>query len=180
MTVGSRRAALACASFVAGCAMRASAPATSASASAPSSAYPSSAGGASAPSGEGSGVWRAPSSVNIAPASVSQEPFRAGVIQSVPSATYGLRPPADGDEAIAHWEIEIQRYQAALAAGVSACRDICSAAGNVCTAAREICLLTGDSAVGNARDVRCTRARAACSDAGRRRDGACPACPDPR
>lgn len=84
---------------------------------------------------------------------------------------------ADRDARIAQWELEIDRQQTSLAASLSQCRDICAAAGNVCTAAAEICRLTGDLTRANARDGRCVRARTACLDAGRRRDGACPVCP---
>lgn len=81
------------------------------------------------------------------------------------------------DRVIAQWESEIERQRAGLSASLAQCRDICAAAGNVCTAASEICRLTGDLSRANARDARCTRARTACLDAGRRRDGACPVCP---
>ncbi len=84
---------------------------------------------------------------------------------------------AERDARIVQWEGEIQRQRAALAASLAQCRDICAAAGNVCTAAFEICRLTGDLSNTNARDGRCARARTACLDAGRRRDGACPTCP---
>lgn len=94
-------------------------------------------------------------------------------------------PPRSSQEAV---EAQIQRWQGALTAaqqqlvnGLEECRDICAAAGNVCRASEEICRLTGDETPGlaNVRDPRCRRAREACVDASRQRDGHCPACPAP-
>lgn len=86
-------------------------------------------------------------------------------------------PGAQRDARIALWEREIVRQHGALGASLAQCREVCIATSNVCTAAHEICRLTGDLAHANARDVRCARARGACVDASRRRDGACPVCP---
>jgi hypothetical protein len=95
----------------------------------------------------------------------------------------GLDAPPGEDEvvsreaAIARWELDLQRGRDELGASVGQCRVICMAASHVCTATREICRLTGDLIAAQPRDVRCARARSACIDAGRRRDGACPVCP---
>lgn len=72
---------------------------------------------------------------------------------------------------VQRWLSVIDQDSNALAAGLSECRQICTAAANICTAAREICRLT------DASDARCTRARGACADAGQRRDTACAVCP---
>ncbi len=105
---------------------------------------------------------------------MSAAPPGAGVPQIEPDV---IEESADRDARIAQWEVELDRQRASLSASLAQCRDICSAAGNVCTAAAEICRLTGDLTRANARDARCVRARTACLDAGRRRDGSCPVCP---
>jgi hypothetical protein len=110
--------------------------------------------------------------------------FSIAPIASLPGG--GAAAPAPGevedlgaqrDARVARWEHEIERQRDALGASLAQCREVCIAASNVCTAAYEICRLTGDLANVDARDARCARARGACLDAGRRRDGACPACP---
>lgn len=111
-------------------------------------------------------------------------------LQAAPTTPgYSLQGGVDdggdgGEEArreatIARWEAQLQRGRDELAATATQCRVICMAASNVCTATREICRLTGDLIPAQARDPRCARARSACIDAGRRRDGACPVCPEP-
>ena len=65
----------------------------------------------------------------------------------------------------------IREEQIRLATNPGVCHDVCFAAGSICLAAQEVCRLTVDA------DVRCERARAACADAGRQRDGSCPVCP---
>jgi hypothetical protein len=82
--------------------------------------------------------------------------------------------PTPREGTIAAYEAQIERERQGMAAGMAECRDICRAAGSICTAATEICRLAGDA------DARCTRARGACVDAGRARDGACPTCPPVR
>lgn len=121
----------------------------------------------------------------ISPAPQVGAAYRAASIWSVPSdathrgAALDFSNEDEGarDASITRWQTELERQQAQLATSLAQCRDICAAAGNVCTAASEICRLTGDLTRANARDARCTRARTACVDAGRRRDGACPVCP---
>ena len=81
-----------------------------------------------------------------------------------------------GDRAVREARIgaQVQRIreeQIRLATNPGVCHDVCFAAGSICLAAQEVCRLTGDA------DVRCERARAACADAGRQRDGSCPVCP---
>jgi hypothetical protein len=65
----------------------------------------------------------------------------------------------------------IREEQIRLATNPGVCHDVCFAAGSICLAAQEVCRLTGDA------DARCERARGACADAGRQRDGSCPVCP---
>lgn len=82
----------------------------------------------------------------------------------------------DGDRAVREARIgaQVQRIreeQIRLATNPEICHDVCFAAGSICLAAQEVCRLTGDA------DTRCERARDACSDASRQRDGACPVCP---
>lgn len=57
------------------------------------------------------------------------------------------------------------------------CREICRANGGICTAAHEICALTGDGEATTPTDGRCSRARTACEQATRQRNGACSVCP---
>jgi hypothetical protein len=93
------------------------------------------------------------------------------------AATQGVAPEDDsGEHALREARIgaQVQRIreeQIRLAANPGVCHDVCFAAGSICLAAQEVCRLTGDD------DPRCGRARQACADAGRQRDGACPACP---
>ncbi len=82
--------------------------------------------------------------------------------------------PTPREGSIAAYQAQIERERQGMASGMTECRDICRAAGSICTAAAEICRLAGDA------DARCTRARGACVDAGRTRDGACPTCPPAR
>lgn len=94
--------------------------------------------------------------------------------------TPSLDLPVDhgGREAqVARLEGAIERERATLATSLTECRSVCMAAQNICIAAQEICRLVGDAGTTNPVDVRCRRARTACVDAGRRRDGACPVCP---
>lgn len=118
------------------------------------------------------------------PATIQAAPVIAGAATTPsfrpapPIAPASVAPPPDsaqgGGDVIAAQEDVIRRNDAALAAALGECRTICAAAGNICVAAGEICRLTSD------RDLRCERARGRCTDAGRRRDGACPTCPSPR
>lgn len=85
--------------------------------------------------------------------------------------------PRPAQDAIGGLEAQIAQGLAAFAAPEPACRDICRASDGVCAAAREICRLTGDADAENPLDLRCARAREACADAGRQRDGRCPNCP---
>ena len=93
-------------------------------------------------------------------------------VASTPSAVE--REPSDGDEAretrIASAVRRIRDEQLRLATG-PVCHDVCYATATMCTAAGELCRLTG------VEDARCVRAREACDDAGRQRDGTCPSCP---
>lgn len=163
-----------------GCAMQSAAPVASRSAS----AMPTHASRAPAPAREESATGSAGGAVNMQldASTGALRPF--GSLTSMPGGApaRGASPDLEDerierDRTIAQWEAEIDRQRAGLAASLAQCRDICAAAGNVCTAASEICRLTGDLSRANARDARCTRARTACLDAGRRRDGACPVCP---
>jgi hypothetical protein len=178
--MNARRALVLALLSVAGCAARSAAPST---------ASPSSASGAYAPSSAASREQLrvgASTSGSVGPSNgvyMGAAPA-LGSISSVPGTPPARVPDLDlhdeDDERearIAQWEQELERQRAGLAASLAQCRDICAAAGNVCTAASEICRLTGDLTRANARDARCTRARTACLDAARRRDGACPACP---
>lgn len=65
----------------------------------------------------------------------------------------------------------IRDEQIRLTTNPGVCREVCFAAGSICLAAQEVCHLAGDD------DARCARARTACADAGRQRDGSCPVCP---
>jgi len=143
-----------------------------------------------------SASYAAPSTAREHPVSVAGAPGASGGslsvqpgLQAAPttpngSLQGGSNDGGGGDEearreaTIARWEAQLQRGRDELAATATQCRVICMAASNVCTATREICRLTGDLIAGQPRDVRCARARSACVDAGRRRDGACPVCPE--
>ena len=126
--------------------------------------------------------------VSVGGASGGTQSYQPGlsVAPSTPgySVQGGVDDGAGGNEeaqreaAITRWEAQLQRGRDELAATATQCRVICMAASNVCTATREICRLTGDLIPAQARDPRCARARSACIDAGRRRDGACPVCPE--
>jgi hypothetical protein len=93
-------------------------------------------------------------------------------------------PPRDAAdevaEAVRGYQAQIAAAVTAIAADGAACRDVCGATTVICRAASELCSLTGDGDRGDARDPRCRNARSACADASRRRDGACPLCPEPR
>ena len=162
-----------------GCAMRSAAgpPPTAASAQAAYAPPTSTVESNREPTSQG--VPRAPSAGGAAAFRFSVAP-----IASLPGGGSSATAPGEfedpgalRDARIAQWEREIERQRDALAASLAQCREVCIASSNVCTAAYEICRLTGDLAHANARDARCTRARGACVDAGRRRDGACPVCP---
>jgi hypothetical protein len=124
--------------------------------------------------------------VSVGGASGGAQSLQPGLSVAPSTPSYSLQGGVDdggGDEArreaaITRWEAQLQRGRDELAATATQCRVICMAASNVCTATREICRLTGDLIAGVARDPRCARARSACVDAGRRRDGACPVCPE--
>lgn len=100
-------------------------------------------------------------------------------VQSLSESTTSAQGGAsadDGERAVREARIgaQVQRIrdeQIRLAANPGICHDVCFAAGSICLAAQEVCRLTGDS------DARCERARGACADAGRQRDGSCPVCP---
>jgi hypothetical protein len=92
-----------------------------------------------------------------------------------------LSPEAERPEAtLARYEAQLQAAVARLSADAATCRDVCGASATICRAAGEICRLTQDADRDPPRDARCRNARVACEDAGRRRDGACPTCPDAR
>ncbi len=123
-------------------------------------------------------------------------PSAAGGVPATPSTVrpptvivtqpggFAQPPPDNPDAQIAQWRMALEAGEASLRSALMAsareCREICAAAGNICVAAREICRLTGDTTAASARDVRCSRARDACVDAGRRRDQACAVCPPGR
>lgn len=134
------------------------------------------------PSGEDASLPSTPSATAPGRAPMPVLPtMSAGGMAPPPSAQPIDAPAVDEgtrtESQIAQWQAELDHQRRLLASTLSQCRDVCAAASNVCTAAREVCRLTGDLANTNARDARCTRARSACVDAGRRRDGACPVCP---
>ncbi len=178
--MNARRAPLLSLLALSGCAMQSAAPVASTSVS----ATPPHAAGSFAPRREQSRGAPAAGSADLSSdaATGAVRPFEA--LSSTPGGAPPRGPDLDvederveRDRHIAQWEAEIERQRAGLAASLAQCRDICAAAGNVCTAASEICRLTGDLTRANARDARCTRARTACLDAGRRRDAVCPVCP---
>lgn len=107
-------------------------------------------------------------------ASSTGESSRDDEEESEPPCVPRPRPPQD---AISGLEAQIAQGLAAFAAPEPECRDICRASDGVCAAAREICRLTGDAEAEHPLDLRCARAREACADAGRQRDGRCPTCP---
>jgi hypothetical protein len=126
----------------------------------------------------------APLGAASADAPASAPPSRPMVVEAqVTSSGGGAESPAEPFEdctpapepadPVGAQEDAIRRHQGTLASAVSACREVCSASGGICAAAAEICRLTGDA------HDRCARARGACTDASRRRDGQCPACPSP-
>lgn len=127
-------------------------------------------------------VVDAPAVAPAATPAATAAPARPAAVYAAPSREEANTQPDDADEAcessrtdsIEAHEAAIVEAQRTLAAGSAECRDICRAAGNICTAAGEICRLAGDG------HARCARARGSCTDAGRRRDGACPVCPAPR
>jgi len=93
----------------------------------------------------------------------------------------GLSPEAERPEAaLARYESQLRAAVARISADAATCRDVCGASATICRAAGEICRLTQDADRTPPRDPRCRSARVACEDAGRRRDGACPTCPDAR
>lgn len=93
----------------------------------------------------------------------------------------GLSPEAERPEAaLARYESQLRAAVARISADAATCRDVCGASASICRAAGEICRLTQDADRAPPRDPRCRNARVACEDAGRRRDGACPTCPDAR
>ncbi|TAK23613.1 MAG: hypothetical protein EPO40_26245 [Myxococcaceae bacterium] len=96
--------------------------------------------------------------------------------ESPTSSVVGGAAVEDGERTVREARIgaQVQRIreeQIRLASNPGICHDVCFAAGSICLAAQEVCRLTGDS------DARCARARGACADAGRQRDGSCPVCP---
>lgn len=116
-----------------------------------------------------------PSETAAAP--VSPAPAAAG------TSVGGAIAPDDGVSAeaqIRRYEAQIAAARATIAADPATCRDVCGATTTLCRAAGELCRLTGDPDDHEARDPRCRRARVACADASRQRDGACPLCPTPR
>jgi hypothetical protein len=116
----------------------------------------------------------APGAAPPAP-SVASAPSPTNVGEATSVSAQGAASD-DADHAVRESRIgaQVQRIreeQIRLAANPDVCRDVCFAAGSICLAAQEVCRLTGDD------DARCARARGACADAGRQRDGACPVCP---
>nr|MBK7065185.1 hypothetical protein [Deltaproteobacteria bacterium] len=99
--------------------------------------------------------------------------------ESPASSVQGGAATDDGERTVREARIgaQVQRIreeQIRLATNPGICHEVCFAAGSICLAAQEVCRLTGDS------DARCARARGACADAGRQRDGSCPVCPPTR
>jgi len=104
-----------------------------------------------------------------------------------PSDVYAPAPTREQqrDRAIAGLASAIVNERARIAvalAGLVECREVCEASSGICRAASQICHLTGDDGADTttARDGRCARALAACTEAGQLRDGQCPACPASR
>lgn len=102
-------------------------------------------------------------------------PSRNGTAQG--GAAPGVAEP---DGLIASYEAQLRAAVARISADAATCRDVCGASATICRAAGEICRLTQDADRASPRDPRCRNARLACDDAGQRRDGACPTCPDAR
>jgi len=111
-----------------------------------------------------------------------REPAQPGSVtvqslsESPTSSLQGGASADDSERAVREARIgaQVQRIreeQIRLASNPGICHDVCFAAGSICLAAQEVCRLTGDT------DARCERARGACADAGRQRDGSCPVCP---
>ncbi len=126
-------------------------------------------------------------------ASVSTTPTAAPPLEPRPAPPAPPRPsrgggPQDGlsaeaerpEAALARYESQLRAAVARISADAATCRDVCGASATICRAAGEICRLTQDADRTPPRDPRCRNARVACEDAGRRRDGACPTCPDAR
>lgn len=113
------------------------------------------------------------------PPAVAPSAVGGASVQSLGEASVTVSESAAGDERErvvreARIGAQVQRIreeQIRLASNPGVCHDVCFAAGSICLAAQEVCRLTGDE------DARCTRARAACTEAGHQRDGACPVCP---
>lgn len=119
---------------------------------------------------------------DIAPVQAAPPPAQPGSVtiqslsESPTSSAVGGAAVDDGERAVREARIgaQVQRIreeQIRLASNPGICHDVCFAAGSICLAAQEVCRLTGDS------DARCERARGACADAARQRDGSCPVCP---
>lgn len=110
---------------------------------------------------------------------VRPAPSTPSSVEAAPPAPTAQSGPAEPGERWVALRVgaQVQRIrdeQIRLAASAGVCQDVCSAAGTICLAAQEVCRLTSDD------DPRCARARGACSDAGRQRDGSCPVCPPAR
>lgn len=193
-----RRWPLACLALSSGCAMARPPAASAPAAAAPSvqlreeSAAPP---GAAPGTSQGAVQWQSPpsveqplggASVSPAPAMVpAPEPRPAPPAPPRPSRVGGpqdaVTPEAERPEAaLARYEAQLRAAVARISADAATCRDLCGASATICRAAGEICRLTQDADRAPPRDPRCRNARLACEDAGRRRDGACPTCPDAR
>ncbi len=118
----------------------------------------------------------------------SETPSRArpatmpGTTTAAPSATSPYATPtgvgvagSSGDR-MTYWVGRLDQASSVMSSS-GECRDICRANGDICTAAHEICVLTGDGEATSPTDGRCSRARTACEQATRQRNGACRVCP---
>lgn len=136
-------------------------------------------------SGESSTPSREPTARPPAPVSPSPAPAQnvdgtGPAPPSPPPRQPNLTPAEETARRVSAALQFIDAEQERMVTGLSECRTVCGAAESICTAAAEVCRLTGDSPSREARDARCARARVACADASRQRDGACPACPPRR
>lgn len=197
-----RRASLAWLALSAGCAI-ARPPAASAPTAAAQQAREESATSAAAQWQGGPSAPPAPTTPSLQMQLPGRQPLGGAAVAPAPSAAppaeprpeppAPLRPsrvggPQDAsspeverpEAALAWHEAQLRAAVARISADAATCRDLCGASATICRAAGEICRLTQDADRATPRDPRCRNARLACDDAGRRRDGACPTCPDAR
>ncbi|MEZ4406654.1 MAG: hypothetical protein R3A52_09275 [Polyangiales bacterium] len=131
-------------------------------------------------SGESSTPSREPTTRPVAPSPAQNVDSTGPAPPSPPSRQPNATPAEETARRVSAALQFIDAEQERMVTGLSECRTVCGAAESICTAAAEVCRLTGDSPSREARDARCARARVACADASRQRDGACPACPPRR